>query len=111
MSVDSSTGVGSVNERLFSIPIGIFKWDATYRLEATLSGQFDYLADSAVIYGIGNGTHFLGVKKEAQTSSLTGTAIQGTYSGDYALTEEKNFNLNPWTEPPKFNPKVLLQNL
>jgi hypothetical protein len=104
--VISSTGVGAVNERLFSIPLGVFKWDATYRLEMKVSGQFNYNADTAIIYGIGNGTHFIGVKKEDYNSALTGTAIEGTYDAQSPLVEVKSFNLNAWNEVPTMNEKV-----
>jgi hypothetical protein len=62
----SSSGLVAVNakpDRLFSIPLGIFLKDAEYTLTLSLTGDFSMVPGVDVLFGVGNGSSFVGALK------------------------------------------------
>ena len=62
----SSSGLVAVNakpDRLFSIPLGIFLKDAEYTVTVRIDGDFSIVPGVDVLFGVGNGTNFVGALK------------------------------------------------
>jgi hypothetical protein len=99
----SNTGVGMVNEKLFAMPLGAFKFEADFDLSISLTGEFNYLPDTTMLIGVGNGKHFFGVRKSSLQDGFIGTMIQGTYQDDVLISIEKSEQLETWNNQPQLS--------
>ena len=94
----ADTGTGMMNEKLFAMPLGAFKFEAIFELKIEIDGQFNFLDDSTMIFGIGNGKNFIGVIKSSRIDTTMGTVIQGTYQDAVLMTIDKREPLANWNQ-------------
>jgi len=113
----SSTGTGVLNQRLFSVRLGQFLPDATYKVTLAISGDFQMTANlnprvtSDLYFGIGNGKNWVGVQKaDPQGSVLTGSMVQGTY-GDLLTIGGSTVELAKWPAPGTATPQSATMTL
>jgi hypothetical protein len=76
----ASTGIGSSNDRLFSMPLGYFLWDAVYELTVTVQGDFNIVDNVDFVFGVGDGKNFVGFNKPDRNQAQSGTYIEGVYN-------------------------------